>query len=1083
MSQPRDSAMLSVAPYCDDDRPRARSMPEARTLPIIKESTIGGSHESVNIEAHFNSMHLKEDVASGQVPAGPGELPSRLNPEAARQLQNELIELQQQQQWQQQLLISQFKQRQEQLAKQHQQQQHELIRFPLVQFASQQQIQHDRMILAQQQQQQQQQLEAQKAQQKQQQLKQLLAKKDKPSANPSEEVKEKLQKFLLDRKQRSEMAASGGHNHSPPQAYRQWSMANRSPHGSMDHHSPPHNISAHYQPMFGQYDSNFPLRKTASDSNLKVRSRLKEKVTERRSHGSPLPRRRDGSGSLKRKPLTVDTSPSSSTPGSGPSSPLSGGDGANGLAAAAMPEDVSSYLLLKRMYSNSTSDVNLYTSPSLPNISLGLPPPAGSSQHSPQMQTAGKPPMNDGMRIKNPLPGGPVIAPAFIPTAQPGTILPTGVPPAAMLGGMPLHEANSMSLLGGGAVAQRLIRPLARTQSAPLPTSQQRAQLHPQQQQQIMMQQQHQHQQHQQFLQQQQQQLMALQQRQQQEDAAAEKEAEEAEHKQVQSLPLKNITEIKQEPIDIEEEDEEEEERLQLQQEQEELMRQQSLGCLRLTGTEMLPGSRPTGGSRPAGSGHRPLSRAQSSPAAANHPAALGPTDHHLHLHHHHQHNLPLHHHHIKHLFTTGLAYDTLMLKHQCTCGNNAAHPEHPGRLQSIWARLQETGIANRCERIRTRKATLDELQSCHSEGYVLFYGTSQPNRSKIDSKKLACIPKLNFTWLPCGGLGVDNDTVWNDMHSPSAARIAAGSVIELAFKVAAGELKNGFAVVRPPGHHAETSQAMGFCFFNSVAVAAKQLRLKLKLNKILIVDWDVHHGNSTQKIFYEDPHVLYISLHRHDEGNFFPGTGAPDECGCGAGLGYNVNIAFHGNLDPPMGDTEYLAAFRSVVLPIAREFSPDVVLVSAGFDAAEGHANPLGGYLVTPACFGYMTRQLMTLAGGRVVLALEGGYDLPAICDSSEVCSQVLLGEEGPQLSERAMKSLPNDKAVECLQRVIQTQSEYWTSVRAMGPLVTCSAQESNQLLQREKDEAETVTAMALLSVRQKARSEPMEEDYKDES
>ena len=109
----------------------------------------------------------------------------------------------------------------------------------------------------------------------------------------------------------------------------------------------------------------------------------------------------------------------------------------------------------------------------------------------------------------------------------------------------------------------------------------------------------------------------------------------------------------------------------------------------------------------------------------------------------------------------------------------------------------------------------------------------------------------------------------------------ATGSVIELAFKVAAGELKNGLAIVRPPGHHAESSQAMGFCFFNSVAIAAKQLRLKLKLNKILIIDWDVHHGNSTQKIFYEDPHVLYMSMHRHDNGNFFPGTGAPDEVRC----------------------------------------------------------------------------------------------------------------------------------------------------------------------------------------------------------
>ncbi len=166
----------------------------------------------------------------------------------------------------------------------------------------------------------------------------------------------------------------------------------------------------------------------------------------------------------------------------------------------------------------------------------------------------------------------------------------------------------------------------------------------------------------------------------------------------------------------------------------------------------------------------------------------------------------------------------------------------------------------------------------------------------------------------------------------------------------------------------------MGFCFFNSLAIAAKQLQQKLKVEKILIVDWDVHHGNGLQQMFYDDPHVMYISLHRHDDGNFFPGTGDLQEIGIGEGTGFNINIGWCGSLSPPMGDAEYLAAFRTVVMPIAREFNPDVVLVAAGFDSAYGHPPPLGGYRVTASCFGFLTQQLMTLANGKVVLALEGG-------------------------------------------------------------------------------------------------------------
>lgn len=175
--------------------------------------------------------------------------------------------------------------------------------------------------------------------------------------------------------------------------------------------------------------------------------------------------------------------------------------------------------------------------------------------------------------------------------------------------------------------------------------------------------------------------------------------------------------------------------------------------------------------------------------------------------------------------------------------------------------------------------------------------------------------------------------------------------------------------------------------------------------------------------MFYDDPHVLYLSIHRHDEGNFFPGTGGPTECGAGEGLGCNVNIAWSGGLNPPMGDAEYLAAFRTIVMPIAKEFDPEIVIVSAGFDAAVGHAAPLGGYKVSPACFGRMTQQLLTLADGKVVLALEGGYDLAAICDSAQECVRALLGDEPSPIRDEELTRAPCQNAIDTLQKTIAIQ------------------------------------------------------------
>ncbi|XP_022693551.1 histone deacetylase 5-like isoform X4 [Varroa jacobsoni] len=430
----------------------------------------------------------------------------------------------------------------------------------------------------------------------------------------------------------------------------------------------------------------------------------------------------------------------------------------------------------------------------------------------------------------------------------------------------------------------------------------------------------------------------------------------------------------------------------------------------------------------------------------------------------------------------TALVYDSVMLKHQCVCGHFSEHPEHAGRLQSVWARLQETGLVARCVRLRSRKATLDELQLAHSEAYTLLLGTNPLNRQKLEFEKLE-LPLKSFLMLPCGGVGVDLDTTWNELHTAGAARMAAGCVIELACRVTAGDVKNGFAVVRPPGHHAEHQQAMGFCFFNSLAVAAKKAQQRFNLERILIVDWDVHHGNGIQQIFYRDPRVLYISMHRHDEGNFFPGTGDPHEIGEEAGRGFNVNVAWSGGLNPPMGDAEYLAAFRSIVMPIARDYRPQLVLVACGFDAAKGHKTTLGGYNVSAACFGAMTRQLMSIANGKVVLALEGGYDLPSVCDCSEAVTRALLGEElCSQVSEVELTRKPVASAIETLKRTAVIQAPYWPCTKQWAATIGCSSLEAMQL---SKDSEDTVTAMALLSVARQGSpdnrskfEEPMDQD-----
>ncbi|KAG6845885.1 hypothetical protein H0H87_000691 [Tephrocybe sp. NHM501043] len=255
------------------------------------------------------------------------------------------------------------------------------------------------------------------------------------------------------------------------------------------------------------------------------------------------------------------------------------------------------------------------------------------------------------------------------------------------------------------------------------------------------------------------------------------------------------------------------------------------------------------------------------------------------------------------------------------------------------------------------------------------------------------------------------------------AALLSCGGVIEACLSVARGELQKSFAIVRPPGHHAEPDEHMGFCFFNNVAVAARVVQQLTPIKRILILDWDVHHGNGTQRAFNDDPSVLYISLHRYEQGTFYPcgPFGGMPSCGEGAGLGYSVNIPWP---EKGMGDADYIYAFQKIVMPIAMEFAPELVIISAGFDAAQG--DDLGECLVSPGGYAHMTHMLSGLAGGRLVVALEGGYNLESISRSALAVTGVLLGEAPEQLPPL----VASENATETVFFVAREQSKYWKSI-----------------------------------------------------
>ena len=303
----------------------------------------------------------------------------------------------------------------------------------------------------------------------------------------------------------------------------------------------------------------------------------------------------------------------------------------------------------------------------------------------------------------------------------------------------------------------------------------------------------------------------------------------------------------------------------------------------------------------------------------------------------------------------TGLLFDDIYLKH---LAGNTDHPERPERLIAIRDGLEQSGVLKTLVRIAPRRVTDQELELVHKPTYVALV------RRELTGVR-------GFKQLSTGDTVVSADSL-------QAAEFAAGGVLNVVDAVMDGKVRNAFAAVRPPGHHATPDRGMGFCIFNNVAIAARYLQKKHGIGRVLIVDWDYHHGNGTQDIFYNDGSVFYFSTHHYGA---YPGTGSVAETGRGPGAGKILNVP----MPPGAGDAQFLQAFETRLVPAARDFKPDFILISAGFDSMR--SDLLGLFDITPQGFAAMTRVVRKLADefskGRLVSVLEGGYRLDGLAES----------------------------------------------------------------------------------------------------
>lgn len=330
--------------------------------------------------------------------------------------------------------------------------------------------------------------------------------------------------------------------------------------------------------------------------------------------------------------------------------------------------------------------------------------------------------------------------------------------------------------------------------------------------------------------------------------------------------------------------------------------------------------------------------------------------------------------------------FDPIFEEHRTGFG----HPERPERLPASQSALGESGLLDVVEVRSPTDATLRDIGLIHSTRYI-------EQVQRVSER---------------GGGQLDMDTTLSEASFRAALR-AAGALVNSVDGCLDGEFSRSFCMVRPPGHHALPSRGMGFCVFNNVAIAARYAISRRGLDRIMIVDWDAHHGNGTQEVFYKDPSVMYVSLHQYPH---YPGTGAVDETGQGKGEGYTMNFPFPAGT----GEEHYLEAFEKVIIPAGRRFAPDMVMVSAGYDSHAGDL--LCSMRLNDVSYRKITELLLGLAGeccnGRLIVTLEGGYNLEAMARSVVQTTGALAGVEVPGKDEAAQATARAEQAGEVISR-----------------------------------------------------------------
>jgi acetoin utilization deacetylase AcuC-like enzyme len=349
----------------------------------------------------------------------------------------------------------------------------------------------------------------------------------------------------------------------------------------------------------------------------------------------------------------------------------------------------------------------------------------------------------------------------------------------------------------------------------------------------------------------------------------------------------------------------------------------------------------------------------------------------------------------------TGIVFDPRYFEHRTADG----HPESHRRLQAIYNAIDLTNGSQRMVRVEPRASTIKELELVHTPEYVARIASTETR--------------------PHTALTADTHA---SAGSFQAASLAVGGLFEAVEQVVSGHLKNAFALIRPPGHHAEKSRAMGFCLFNNIALAACYARRVMGLERVLIFDWDVHHGNGTQHIFENDPTVFFFSIHQYPH---FPGTGFFTEAGRGRGEGYTVNVPLPGGY----GDGEYLMLVEKLLRPMALEFNPQLILVSAGFDIHR--SDPLGGMRLTRNGLAALTRSVMQIAetccSGKLVMTLEGGYNVKTVGGCFKATIDEMADRTVTDFAALARNANPK-KVGYALKRCIKVQQRFWHDLSKAG-------------------------------------------------